>query len=315
MALIFPANPTNGQIYTDDNSVVWQYDGVAWNVVTGTTKRLYEGVKVGFSTDYALSSTLTAVDWDVESFDTDTYWTAGQPSRVTIPSTGYYNLNTNVFSTAAGQAYDIRVRQNGTTDIVSGTINASQTADYNETQWFDAGDYIQVLASENTAAGSLGSGSYLEVTLLGYATGTGVTPYAAFSGVRTDLTGAFSTTSTPTAIAWSGTDWDTNANALAETYWSAGTPSRLTVKVNGFYLINIQTQTSSSGGTYTITLRKNGTTAISTATIGANDSAFINQTFELAANDYFEIMVSDTLASGSITTQSYFEIIRQGYPS
>lgn len=315
MPLNFPSSPTNGQTYTDDNSVVWQFDGVAWNVVTGTTKRLFDGVKVGFSTDYALNATLTAVTWDVESFDTDQYWSSGDPTKIHILRTGYYNINTNLFSTAAGQAYDIRVRENGTTDIVSGTINPSQAADYNETQFFDAGDYIQVLASEDTAAGSLTSGSYLEVNLLGYATGTGVTPYAAFSGVRTNLTSAFATTATPTAIAWSGVDWDTNANALAETYWSSGTAGRLTVKVNGYYLINVQVFSGAAGGTYTVTLRKNGATAITSATIAANDSASINQTFELAANDYLEILVSDNLASGSITTNSFFEIIRQGYPS
>jgi len=35
MALNFPANPTNGDIYTEANTT-WQYDGVAWNVAPGT---------------------------------------------------------------------------------------------------------------------------------------------------------------------------------------------------------------------------------------------------------------------------------------
>jgi len=315
MPLNFPSTPTNGQTYTDDNSAVWQFNGVAWNVVTGSTKRLYDGVKVGFTADYALSATLAAVSWDLESFDTDLYWSVSDPTKIHILRTGYYNLNTNLFSDAAGQTYDIRVRKNGTTDIVTGTIGASQAADYNETEFFDAGDYIQVFAKEDTAAGSLTSGSYLELTLIGYSTGTGVTPYAAFSGVRTNLTSAFSTTATATAISWAGVDWDTNANALAESYWSAGSAGRLTVKVNGFYLVNTFIKSGSAGGTYTVTLRKNGSTTITSASIAANDTAAIKQTFELAANDYIEILVSDTLASGSITTNSYFEIIRQGYQS
>lgn len=314
MPLNFPSSPTNGQTYTDDNSAVWQFDGVKWNVVTGTTKRLYDGVKVGFTTNYTLTNTLTAVVWAQEFFDTDQYWNVSDPTKIHILRTGYYNLNVNLFSDAAGQAYDVRVRKNGTTDIVTGTINPSQTADYNETEFFDAGDYIQVFAKEDTSAGNLTSGSYLELTLIGYATGTGVTSYSAFSGVRTNLTTNFTTTSTATAIAWSGTDWNINANALAENYWSAGAAGRLTVKVNGFYLINALIKSDASGGTYTITLRKNGVTTITSASIASNDTASIKQTFELTANDYLEILVSDTLASGSITTDSFFEIIRQGYP-
>jgi len=35
MALNFPANPINGDIYTEANTT-WQFDGVAWNVAPGT---------------------------------------------------------------------------------------------------------------------------------------------------------------------------------------------------------------------------------------------------------------------------------------
>lgn len=312
MPLIFPPSPNTGDTYTDSNSVVWQYDGVAWNVVTGTTKRLYIGAKVGFTIAYSLTNILTAVSWDLESFDTDDFWNSGQATRITISSTGWYNLNTNIFTENAGSDYMIQIRLNGSSTISQVTLGANQAADYNETQYLSAGDYIELRASESTSAGSLTSGTYMEITLLGYAVGTAATPYSAFSGAKTYLTTAFATTSTPTAIAWDGTVWDTNANALALTYWSAGQPTRLTIKSNGFYQVSAYNQTDNAGGTYTITLRKNGVTTIATTTRGANDSAWLDQVYELVTNDYIEVLVSDTLSSGAMTTETFLEIIRQG---
>jgi len=312
MPLNFPSTPTNGQVYTDDNSVVWQFDGVKWNIVTGTTKRLFLGVKVGFTINYSLTDTLTAVSWDLETFDTDDFYTAGMPSRITISGTGWYNLNTNIFSENAGSTYTVEIRKNNTTTIAQVTLGANQAADYNETIYLESGDYIELRASETSSTGALTSNTFMELTLLGYAVGTGITPYSAFSGVKTNLTSNFSTTATPTAIAWSGTDWDTNANALAETYWLSGSATRLTIKTNGFYQITSYNQTVNSGGTYTITLKKNGTTNIATTTRGASDSAWLNQIYELVENDYIEVFVSDTLSSGAMNADTFLEIIRQG---
>jgi len=312
MPLTFPPSPTAGNTYTDGNSVVWQFDGTVWNVVTGSTKRLYEGVKVGFTVNYNLADTLSAVSWDLENFDTNNYWSVSDPSKLHIPRTGYYNLNTNIFAVDSGRTYDIRVRLNGTTDLVTGLLNAGQAADYNETQFFNAGDYIQLFANEEASTGALDSSSFVEITLLGYAVGTGITPYSAFSGARLVLDTTFSANSNSTPISWDSVSWDTNANALAETYWSAGTPSRITVKTNGFYLITTFIETDESGGEYAVSLRKNGNTTITTANISPNGTAFFNQTFNLNTNDYFEVLVSDTLSAGAITTKSTFEIIRQG---
>ena len=37
MALNFPDNPTPGQQYTDPNNLVWEFNGVVWNPITGTS--------------------------------------------------------------------------------------------------------------------------------------------------------------------------------------------------------------------------------------------------------------------------------------
>jgi hypothetical protein len=314
MALNFPSSPTNGQIYTDDNSVVWQYDSVKWNVVTGSTKKIYSGVKLNLTSAFMLTSTDTAISWDSESFDTGSYWTVSTPTRLTISQSGYYDINLVLFASNAGAGYSAIVKLNGSTVLSSTTFNANQATEYNETLQLSSGDYIEILVSDSTGSGSITTSSYVELTQMGLGVGTGVSSYSAFSGVRTTLTTDFNTTSTPTAIAWEGTDFNVNANAQALEYWTISTPGRITVKVNGYYQLGLFLATDSSAGTYTITARKNGTTSLASSTLGANDSAQLNQVYYLAADDYIEIMVSNSDSTGAITNESHFEVIRLGYP-
>lgn len=312
MPLIFPPSPTNGQTYTDDNSVVWQFNGTVWNVVTGTVKKLFNGVQVELSDNYFLTDTATAVNWDQTTYNTNNYWSVAQASRIVMPSTGYYTVNAVLVAPNVGAGYVFTIKKNGTTNITDVVLNANQTGDYNETNFFTAGDYIEIYASETTSTGYISTESYLAVTLLGLAVGAGISPANAFSGARVILTTAYNTTSTPTAMDWDATDFDVNANALALTYWNSLVPARLTVLTSGFYQIATFMQTEAGvGGSYTITLKKNGTN-LSTATVGSNDVLTLDQIYQLAANDYIEMFVSDTLSSGQITTDSYLEIQRLG---
>lgn len=314
MALNFPSSPTNGQIYTDDNSVVWQYDGVKWNVVTGSTKKIFNGVKVLLSSNYSLTTTSTAISWDAEEFDTGTYWNSGAANRVTILQPGYYNINLVLFAASSGSGYTVDVKLNGSSTITSTVFNANQATEYDEVLQLNAGDYIEVYASDTDGSGALTDSSYMEVTQMGLGVGSGVSSYSAFSGVRTTITTNFNTTSTPTALAWDGTDFNVNANAQALTYWTLSDPAKITVKVNGYYQLNLFIESDSSPGTYTITLRKNGTTTIASSTMGANDQAQFNQIYYLTANDYVEVLVSNSDSTGSIVNESHFEVIRLGYP-
>lgn len=316
MPLNFPSTPANGDIYTDDNSVVWQFNGVVWNVITGTTKKLFNGVQLGISSPLYLTSTAANISWDIENFDTGNYWSVSQPTRITVGSTGYYNLTCTFFTPNVGAGYEFVIKKNSTTTITSTTMNANQSAVYNETNFFSAGDYIEILVSETTETGYVAVDTFVQLTLLGLALGAGVSSNSAFSGARTELTSAFNTTATLTPLDWDSTVFDTNANALALQYWSSSDPSKLTVLNNGFYQLSgiIETQ-SGVGGQFTVSLRKNGTTTITTATINSNDFVNIDRIYQLSANDYLEILVSDTLSSGQITTESYLEIQRLGISS
>lgn len=312
MPLIFPPAPTTGTTYTDDNSCVWQFDGVKWNVVTGTTKRLFNGVKIGLSINYSLSNVLAPVSWDVEYIDTTNYYSSLDPSKIYIPATGYYTINVNVFADNSGAGYNVAITQNGVTTLSTGIMNPNQAASISAIYYFNQGDYIQFLASETSSNGALSNDTYFEVVLAGYALGTGVTPYSAFSGVKTDLNINYSTSSTPSAIIWTGTTFDTNANALAQTYWLLAQPTRITIKNTGYYEISSFLQTDTAGGTYTVTLKKNGLTTLSNATMQANETAMLDQVYQLNENDYLEIFVSDTLGSGAMTDECYLQVVRMG---
>jgi len=314
MALIFPPTPSLGDTYTDDNSVVWQYNGTVWNVITGTVKKLFNGVKLKIASTFTLTDTSTAISWDTEVFDTGQYFNIAQPTRITIPQTGYYLVNTVAFADSSGAGYDIDLKLNGSSVITTGIFNPNQSAEYYETLLLNEGDYLELFASDNESTGGITNSSFFEVIQLGLGVGTGVNPSAAFSGVRTSLNPAFNVTSTPTAIAWTSTEFDTNANALALTYWSAGAPSRLTVKSNGYFSVQAYIQLGSAGQNYTITLRKNGTTTLATNTgLSPSDQLWIEETYQLVADDYIEILASESGGSGTITTDAHLELIRQGF--
>lgn len=312
MPLIFPPSPLTGTTYTDDNSCVWQYDGVKWNIVTGSYKRTFNGVILGLSINYSLTSTVSPVNWDVETVDAGGYYNSLQPSRITIPATGYYNINCTIFTDTSGAGYNIFIIKNGVTTLSTGILNPNQSGNINDTFLFNQGDYIELYAEETTDVGALTTGTVIEVILSGYALGVGIGPANAFSGVKTYLSIPYSTTNILTAISWAGTTYDTNANALALTYWNSLQPNRLTIKMNGYYEIYSFIQSGAVGGTYTITLRKNGITVLATTTIAPNDSASINQIYQLVENDYIEMLVSDSISSGNITTQAFLEVIRIG---
>lgn len=316
MALNFPNSPTNGTTYTDDNSALWQYDGVKWNVITGTTNRLFNGAKAILTTAAALSSTHTAIDWDSQVFDVGSYFTLQQASKFAVSATGFYRVSSVIDTGPAGSgsSYTIKIKLNGTTDISTVTAAANQSINYDETLELQNGDYIQVYVSEIEAVGTLLSGSFFEITRQGLTPGIGVDASTSFSGVKAELSGAQSTASTLTALAWNNTQFDTNADALGNTYWNVGTPSRLTVKQTGYFRVKILIATGSAGAdnSYTIALRKNNVTTISTALLGPASTAAIDETYQLTADDYLEIFISNSGSVGTVLASSTFEITRSG---
>lgn len=311
MPLNFPSTPSINDIYTDGNSVVWEFDGVKWNVATGTAYKTYSGVKLKLSTSYNLISTSSAVVFDTEDFDTDSYFNVVLPSRVTITKSGYYRINASVFSSPSGSSYTISVKKNGTTDLASTTIAPNQFSNFDEIVELVVGDYLEIFASDSTSTGALTNNTVFEVTRLGLPLGTAIPRAESFSGARAKITSVYYTSSTSAAIAWTSTDFNQNANAAGSLYWNSGAASRLTVYTTGYYRLCCDLAIGSAEGV-TLILKKNGSTTIDSVSIPPSGGARIDETVLLNADDYIELYANDSTSIGSILANSYFEITRIG---
>lgn len=319
MPLNFPSAPTTGQTYTDDNEAVWRFDGVKWDVITSTTKKTFSGARVELGSNFALTSTPTALSGGLDAivpFDTDNYFRFAYPSRIYAPRNGFYRIN--IILTAAsvgdGASYTVSLKRNGTVTYATDTFGANQNTVFDEVLQLNADDYVEVYASDSLGTGFIVEGSHIEINLLGLSVGSGITSQEAFSGVRAVLTTPFSTTSTSTAVIWSETEYDQNANVLGDEYWSELSNTRITVGVSGFFRIRVFVQTNNAGAidSYTITLRKNGTTTTETINMGANDFVLLNDIYQLSSGDYLEVLASNSGNVGALTTETYIELNRLG---
>lgn len=311
MALNFPSNPSINDVYTDANAIVWEFDGVKWNVETGTAYKTYSGVKLKLSTSYNLTSISSAVSFDTEEFDTDTYFNLTNPSRVSITKSGYYRINASVFSSPNGSSYTISIKKNGSIELASTTIAPNQFSNFDEIIELVVGDYIEVYASDSSSTGALTNNSVLEVTRLGLPLGTSIPRAESFSGARAKLTSVYNVTSTSTAINWNATDFNQNANASGSLYWSNSSPSRLTIYTTGYYRLSCDLAIGPAQAV-TLVLKKNGSTNIDTVSIPPSGGARIDETVLLSINDYIELYANDVNSTGSILADSYFEITRIG---
>jgi hypothetical protein len=317
MALNFPSSPTTGQTYTDDNGVIWEYDSTKWNVVTGTSKKLFSGAKVRLTATATLNSTPSVLDFDVEDFDVGDYYDFTQASRYTISQTGYYRVAGTFYTgtNGSGESYTYTLKKNGSVTLTTQTSSANQAASYDSSILLNAGDYLQIEVSESSSTGTLLSGSYFEIQRLGYSSGSGINAADIFSGVRTIVNSNITLSSTATAISWTSTEFNENADAFGNLYWSIAQPSRITIKVSGYYQIKSFMTTSSDGAanSYTISLKKNNTTNIvSSVLLGPNDNANIDELFFFNVNDYIELFASNSGSVGSILSPVYLELIRVG---
>ncbi len=316
--LSFPANPINGDQYTDDNGKVWQFDGVKWNIATTESSKQFSGVKVSLSTQAFLSNTLSTVEFDVEDYDTSNFFDSGTPSTIIIPQTGYYRINLLVLTSqeGSGASYTVQLRRNAG-NLFTSTMSAFQSGTYNEILLLNGGDEIKLYASEEESVGSILEDSFLIVELVGYSFGSSLRPGFEFSGVKMELQSDVNTTSTPTAITWSTNDvvFNVNASAAGNVYWQDSSPTRFTIATGGYYRIRsfLLTGIDGSADSYTIVLRLNGATVLETVSLGANESAAVDETYNLSSNDYIEIVVSNSESLGLIQAAStFFEIIRLG---
>lgn len=318
MPLSFPANPTNGQQYTDTNGIVWEYDGTKWNRSTTESTKQYSGVKIYLTTDWFLTNVLTAVDFDGEEIDTANYFNLLSPTVITIPRTGYYRVHASIKTgqEGSGASYTVQLKRNST-DLLNENMSAYQTGVFDDVLLLDAGDTISLYASETGDVGRIEANTFIEVSLQGYTFGGAITPGFEFSGVKATLQNDVSTTTTPTGITWTSNDIDfnTNANAAGNVYWSNTNATRFTIYTTGYYRIRafFLTNINGSSDSYTLTIRKNGVTTVENITLGGNESAELDETYQFNTTDYLEVIISNSDGVGALKqTESFFQIIRLG---
>ena len=311
MALNFPSTPTTGQQYTDPNAVVWEYDGVKWNVITGTANKMFSGCKITLSANVNLTANSTAIIFDTEQYDTDSYFTISAPKRITFNRDAFYRINLSAYTGTSGASHVITLKKNGATTLANTVIAPNQYTNYDQIVQFSESDYIELYASDSVATGYLTTGTNIEMTRVGLAQGTNISSASAFSGVRTLLSGTYSTTNTATAVTWSSTEFNQNANPAGNFYWDNSTPNRITIGLTGFYRVKGEIFAGSTES-LTINVRKNGSTSIANTTIPSNGYAELDDIYQFNQNDYIQLLVNDSTSTGTITANTYLEVVRLG---
>lgn len=316
MALNFPSSPTNGQTYTDGNNVRWEYDGTKWNVTLSQLQKLFSGAKILLGSNVALTATNTAISFGTESYDTDSYFATSANTKITVNRNGFYRINSLILTDAlgSGSSYTVNVVKNGATNLTTTSLGPNQSATYDEIVELVSGDYIEIKASESGAAGSLLDDTMLEVVRLGLTLGTGITQYDAFSGVRATLSAAVNMTSTATGVSWAATTFDGNADITGANYWSSGSATRLTVGTTGYFRIKsfVATGTAGSSNSYTIAIKKNGSTTLATINMSANETLEFDEIYSLSDDDYIELVASNSGSVGTLLSTTYLELVRLG---
>lgn len=128
----------------------------------------------------------------------------------------------------------------------------------------------------------------------------------AFSGAKVTLSSNVALTATNTAISFTTEDFDTDS------YFTLSSPTKISINKSAFYRINFSVYTGSVGSSYTILIKKNGSTTLSTAVIATNQFANYDEILEINNGDYIEIYASESSSVGELTTDTKLEITRLG---
>jgi len=173
-------SPQEGNMcYLKDTDAVQYYSGSAWTAVGGSSGAV--GVSLTKSAVQVISNaTQTAVTWDGEVYDTNSYHdNVTNNSRVTIPSgkAGKYLITSTVnYNNAGGTIRSINVYKNGVAsfDVAVGNNGASNcTVVHSVIMDLAVADYIQIFTLQNSggnanvSATSGGSSTSLQVAYLG----------------------------------------------------------------------------------------------------------------------------------------------------
>lgn len=317
MALNFPSSPTNGQQYTDPNSIVWEYSTTkgVWNKKRSDILKQFKGAKLELTAIEVLTATETAIPWDTTEFDTNSFFNVSTyPTRVSISINGYYRINTLIVMGGQGNgaSYTITIKKNNVT-LITENIGPNQSIFYDETLLLFDGDYLEVYASETGAIGTILTTSFFEITRVGLAIGSSSSPSDAFSGVRLELTSTEAATATPTGITWDTAVYNVNADINGTVYWSTSDRTKVNISTTGYYRIKsfFETGTAGTANSYKIDLKKDGTT-LESGSLGPNETLDLDEVYYFTSSSYLQVYLDNSGAVGTLTTDTYFQLTREG---
>jgi hypothetical protein len=221
---------TDGQVLTYDDATSKWINADPTGGSGGATE--FSGAHIARSTAQSLTAgQYDPISWDTVDYDTDLYWDAGNPTRLTVPADGKYFVHFNVFTVVAAT---LTIRLNGGSYLAYKGAppdhGGDERTEMTEVLDLSAGDYIE-LYIRRASTGNVGSDeSYLHASIYKLSGST----YEGFNGVRTTKSSNQTITAvTHTAITFDGEDYDTNSY-----HDNATNNSRLTAPSDGYYHIS-----------------------------------------------------------------------------
>ena len=89
------------------------------------------GCKLNLASNFTFNGSVTTIPWDGADYDTDTMWSGGSASRITINTSGKYAISAALWlvpSTSSTSAVELVLRKNGTTTVSYRYLSSSSSA-------------------------------------------------------------------------------------------------------------------------------------------------------------------------------------------
>lgn len=146
-----------GQVLTPDTAAA---TGVKWGVQTPSNAP-DDGATVTRSTDQAVAATTyVAISFSAASRDNSGYWSAGQPTRLTVPRSGWYAISGGVHWGTDNVSPTVFISKNGSSSTVAnrlavsgpGSSGSSARHSLSCVAYLAAGDYVLLEAYATGAA-------------------------------------------------------------------------------------------------------------------------------------------------------------------
>lgn len=267
-----------------------------------------EGAEVSrVATQTFAHNTAALVSFDTEDVDDNNYFSAGTPTRLTIPATGWYVVGCSVRNPTVSLTCSLTARLNGTTDLVTASHDGARDVAVCLPYYFTAGDFIE-FNFLHTSSGSSPSNQR-------------ACNARAWIAFRPNGVGAFATRATTQAVAASTTaaiqmTAEVRDDGLMLDLGAHNT--RATAPADGWYMVGGYLRFTNHSGFYESFLRKNGTEQIAGSDNSQNSAAGTYQNPSLAvylsSGDYVELCYVNTSGFSRSPGPAALWMLRVGAP-